>query len=680
MAASSSENAAFRPPAVPLVTCDPYFSIWSTADRLTDEYTKHWTGTNHSMVGMANIDGKSYKFMSPWGDAPAMEQISLKVLPTRSIYEFGAGGVKLVVTFMTPLLTDDLDVLSRSASYIEMQVSSTDGKEHDVKLYFDATTEIVVDRANQEAEWGQYRLGGTEKLRVLRMGSAKQDILSRAGDDLRIDWGYLYVVFPDVPENKGVLNSSDLTRGMFTKDGALPDGDSMDIPKAVRDGWPAAVCTFDLGKVGTKSVSRLVTLVYDDIYSIEFLHRKLRPYWRRGGWNAEDLIRAAARDYPALKKRCEQFDADLVRDATKCGGEKYAQILSLAYRHAIAAHKLTVDIDGTPLFFSKENFSNGCIATVDVAYPASPIYMLLCPDLLKALLEPVMQYSRSPMWPNDFAPHDVGTYPLANGQVYGGGATQMANQMPVEESGNMLIMLGVLSRIEGNADYARIYWPTISKWANYLKEKGLDPEHQLCTDDFAGHLAHNTNLSLKAIVALACYADMAKMLGENQLSEQYFELAKSMAAQWKKMASDGDHYRLAFDQPGTWSLKYNLVWDKLLNLGLFDPDIAVAELAYYAKVVNPYGISLDNRKPYTKLEWQTFVGTLTDSRERFEEIIDPIYKYLNETPSRVPFSDWHWTTDAKQVNGMQARPVVGGLFIKMLSDPAMWKKWSKRGS
>ena len=330
------------------------------------------------------------------------------------------------------------------------------------------------------------------------------------------------------------------------------------------------------------------------------------------------------------------------------------------------------------MFFSKENFSNGYMATVDVAYPAAPIFMLFSPTLLKAMLEPIMQYSGSPMWPNDFAPHDIGTYPLANGQVYGGGAAQQQNQMPVEESGNMIIMLDVLTRVEGNASYAKKHWETISKWAAYLKSKGMDPEHQLCTDDFAGHLAHNTNLSLKAIVALACYADMAGKLGKKDVAAEYRKTAEDMAAMWKERAKDHDHYRLAFDQPGTWSMKYNLVWDKILGLKLFDPEIARAELAYYRKVANPYGIPLDNRKPYTKPEWQLFVATLAESDGDFQAVVEPIYKFLNESLNRVPFTDWYWTTDGKQVSGMQARPVVGGLFIKMLADPEIWRKWSSR--
>lgn len=231
----------------------------------------------------------------------------------------------------------------------------------------------------------------------------------------------------------------------------------------------------------------------------------------------------------------------------------------------------------------------------------------------------------------------------------------------------MLILLAALAQRDGNAEYARPYWPLLVKWAAYLKEKGMDPDNQLSTDDFAGHLAHNTNLSIKAILALGGFSQLARMLGHAAVADEYGALAKGMAARWEPMAADGDHYRLAFDKPGTWSQKYNLVWDRLLGLNLFDPAIARKEVAFYLRNQQKYGLPLDNRSGYTKLDWITWSAVLAPDRAGFEALIAPVHKFLDESPSRVPMTDWYWTAEGTQ-RGFQARSVVGGVYLKLLAE------------
>jgi hypothetical protein len=363
-----------------------------------------------------------------------------------------------------------------------------------------------------------------------------------------------------------------------------------------------------------------------------------------------------------------------VSDLEREGGEHYAELAVLTYRQTLAAHKLVADVDGTPMLFSKENFSNGCIDTVDVAYPSSPFFLLLNPRLLEAQLRPIVEYARLPRWKWPFAPHDLGTYPLANGQVYGGGERTEDDQMPVEESGNMLLMIGAMEKVEGNIDFARKYWPVITRWAEYLNNKGLDPENQLCTDDFAGHLAHNANLSIKAILALGAYGQMAAALGHTDVANRYEETARSFARRWVQMADDGDHFKLAFDRPGTWSQKYNLVWDQLLDMHLFPPAVLQKELAFYRTHANKCGLPLDNRATYTKIDWLAWTATLAASKDGFQQLFGPAYHFADESPSRVPLTDWFDTVSGKQV-GFQARSVVGGIFIKALSEPEIARKY-----
>jgi hypothetical protein len=551
-------------------------------------------------------------------------------------------------------------------------VRSLDGRAHRVSIYEDTSAVLAVNTPGQRVVGTRETMRG---LAALRFGSEEQPILAKKGDNLRIDWGYVYAAAPG--RVKTAFGSETACRQSFVAAGAVPALVDARMPRAANDEAPVMAFAFDLGQVSAAPVSRYLMLAYDDLYALSYFRRKLRPYWRRHGAEARDLLESAARDYRALMARCRAFDRALMEDLTKVGGEKYARLCALAYRQCLAGNKLVADANGQPLLFPKENFSNGCIATVDVIYPMAPFFLLLSPTLAKASLVPVLSYAASERWRFPFAPHDLGTYPAAHGQVYGGGERTEENQMPVEESGNLLLLMAAVARIEGDARFAARYWPQLTQWARYLEAKGFDPENQLCTDDFAGHLAHNVNLSAKAIEALAAYALLCEMRGEMESAARYRQLASRFAQQWIRAADDGDHFRLAFDRPGTWSQKYNLAWDRILGFNLFPLQVDLKATAFYRGRLNRYGLPLDSRRSYTKLDWSLWTATLTGSRDGFEALVSPIYDFLNETPDRVPMTDWYETKEPRKV-GFQARPVVGGVFMKMLADAAVWRKWARR--
>jgi hypothetical protein len=668
-----SQMPAFRPPSVPLVTHDPYFSIWSPSDRLTDQETVHWTGTRNPIHSMIRIDGRVFRLI---GSIPTyiepLNQTSLRVFPTRSVYEFGNSKIKLTLTFTSPLITKDLDVLSRPVTYISWNIVSADGQTHDVQLYFDCSSEITVSSPDQSVKWEKPSIQG---LNTAKIGCVDQKPLNRSGDRISIDWGYAYLAVPEDQMAAISIYSRIGLSGNFIKRGVLPESEPYVVPRNVDDGYPSMGVVWNMGKVGPSGLVRWVMLAYDDIVSVRLFQDDLVSYWRRNGLTFDKLLQTAAKDYPRLTATCSSFDNELIADLEKSGGRNYAQVCALVYRQCLAAQKLVADKNGSPLLFSKENSSNGCMATVDVIYPFSPFVLLFSPTLTKAMLTPVLDYSGSPRWKFPFAPHDMGRYPLATGQVYGGGERDETNQMPVEETGNMLIMLTALAKAEGNADYAKKYWPLVEKWADYLLSKGFDPENQLCTDDFAGHLAHNVNLSAKAIVAIASVAALCDMTGDKAKAITFRTKAEAMTRDWIRIATEGNHTLLAYDQPSTWSQKYNLVWDKLLDLNLFPKEVFQKEIAFYKTVQAKFGLPLDSRERYTKNDWVTWTATLSDNIDDFRTIFDPVYNFADKTPDRVPVSDWY-IVDNAQMRGFQARSVVGGFYIKMLSDKAMWKKWS----
>lgn len=673
--AASEAKRPLRPPAVPLVVCDPYFSIWSFADTLNSDATRHWTGRPHPLTSLVRIDGKTYRLMGKQPEEwPAMKQTSLEVLPTRTIYHFEGEGVGIEMIFLQPALPEDIDLMSRPVVYLTWSCVSTDGKPHEVSIYVDAGMEIVVNDPDQAVVWSRETIEGLD---VLKAGSQQQNVLGRKGDDVRIDWGYLYLAAAQKEKSRSGIASAEACRKGFASGAGIPARLDSQRPRAVRDSAPVLAMQFDLGPVSSSAKTCQMILAYDDIQSILYFGRPLPAYWKKDGRQIDQILREAVADSEKNAAACQQFDRLLLEDLNEAGGHNYGKIASLAYRQALGANKIVADKNGMPLMFSKENFSNGCMGTVDVFYPFAPQVLLLNPTLAKASFVPILEYGRSERWKFPFAPHDIGTYPHALGQVYGGGERSEENQMPVEESGNMILLVAAVVEAEQNIAFAREYWDILSVWADYLRSKGLDPENQLCTDDFAGHLAHNVNLSVKAIVALGAYAKLADQMGEKETASLYRTTAEQYVTEWMRMADDGDHYRLAFDKPGTWSQKYNLVWDRILGLNLFPESVAKKEMAHYQKVQNAYGLPLDNRSEYTKLDWIVWTASITGQQSDFESLVAPIVRFLNETPDRVPMTDWYWTHNARH-RGFQARPVVGGVFIRLLDNRRVWNRWVSR--
>jgi len=648
---------SFRPPAVPLVVMDPYVSCWSCADCLYDAPTSHWTGAKHPLTGILTVDGKPYRFMGQTDLCPdTVEQKSLIVNATRTVYRFLVGPLDFTVTFTTPSLANDWNTISQPVTYITFDLQAHDGKPHDAVVYFDVQADCTIQNPSQMVRWS--RLPAPD-MQILQVGSVEQHYLGRQGDRINIDWGNFLLAVPDF-NSDSVIEIAENVRREFVAAARLPRRDRNDLPSVVQDSVVMAAI-FRFPEVGDVPQSHHLILAYDDVWSVQYMGRNLHPWWRRqGDITPEKMIQEAHWNYPALMTRCRQWDQRLLEQATTAGGPEYAALCALAYRQVLAAHKLTADSDGRPLLFSKEISSNGCMNTVDVAYPTSPFFLLYNPSLLRSLLIPVLDYARSDKWNEPYSPHDIGRYPHANGDVYGEGG------MPVEESGNMLIMFTALSAVERNADFARKYWDLLTAWAGYLKQHGLDPANQLCTDDFMGRSAHNANLSIKAILGLACYGKLAGMLGQTEIQREYMNLAKEFAQQWCRLAEDGDHYSLTFDQKGTWSQKYNLVWDRLLRLNVFPPDVAQKEIRYYLARQNQYGLPLDSRGPLTKSDWIFWTACMSDTPVAFQQLIRPVYRFAQETPDRAAMPDGHMTDTAK--SKFKARSVVGGYFLKLLAD------------
>lgn len=613
-----------RAPAIPLITVDPYFSVWSKDD-INKNVPMHWTGMPNNMLGIVTVDGKKFRFLGK-DNNDIIEQKSIEIDALSTTVYFENDNIKLCVKFTSPLLINELYYTSRPVSYIKVSYESIDGVDHDVSVKMALSEEFVLNKAGEGRAYSENE--DTEKCTCIRMGNGIQNVLWRSGDDIRIDWGYVYLAVEGIA-----------VTGNFADDKY----------------WIFAETNLDN--------EALFIVAYDDIESMVYFEKHLKAYWKKDGKTIGEAIDEAVEEYDIVLKKCDDFSAEMRDKAEKIGNENYAELVMLAYRQVMAAHKLVVDEDGNNLYISKECFSNGCAATVDVTYPSAPMYLYYNTELLKGMLRPILKYSRSSDWKFDFAPHDVGCYPIVNGQVYGN--NELKYQMPVEECGNVMILIAAICKRDNDYSFAKENMDLLEIWNKYLVKYGEDPEYQLCTDDFAGHLSHNCNLSIKAIMGMVGFSDILNHLDREDDAQHVMNKAKEYANSFILRAKNPDgSYRLAYDKPETFSLKYNAVWDKVWNVGLFPDDFYKEEIKRYKSEVLPYGIPLDSREKYTKSDWLHWISCFGD-KDDFCFVNNLLHKAYSTMRTRVPMSDWFYA-DTSEMVSFKHRTVQGGLFLKFL--------------
>ena len=636
-----------RLPSFPLIANDPYFSVWLPADIPTRANTVHWAGAEKPMRITMTVDGVTYRLLGKNG-VRAAQVTGVRVTPTRTIFTEEATGVEVTFTFWTPALPEDLDVLSTPITFVDFTCRAIDGKAHEVKLDLMAPSSLCYDGGNQpELHADTFAVGD---MNVYVIGQVNQKVLCHSADHITIDWGYLYVTSPFMIMNMDARYNID------------------------------ASYAFELG---AEPVKCYALLGYDDVASINYFGVPCRAWYARSGKNIMDALTDFNARHDELLAACEALDARVLADAEAAGGEDYQLIVSAAWRQTFAAHKLIATPKGEMALLSKENDSNGCIGTVDVSYPSIPLFLKYCPELVNALSRPVLEFASMPVWDKDFAPHDVGRYPYATGQVYalktrpkpgmitlplyvypaGSDIYTDRGQMPVEECGNMLVMLETAVAFGADDGLAAAHMDKLETWVRYLDVYGEDPGEQLCTDDFAGHLAHNVNLSAKAVVGMACYARLLRHFGRDEEAAHWEARAHELADSWTRRTSGGEATPLTFDGQG-WSMKYNLAWDLVLDLGLMTRDFYTRETDSYIARQNEFGLPLDSRADYTKSDWLCWVAAMS-SRETRLKLLKPLAHYLRTSETRIPFGDWYDTKTGDYVCFI-ARSVQGGVFMPML--------------
>lgn len=661
--------------AAPLVLHDPAIDLWSSPTGPTGGTTAHATGSLVPMCVLVRVDGdKVVRLLgSEPMEVPTPSDIATQVDFTTTRFSALYEGVELTLVFVTPRLPDDLDVLARPTTYVELRARSLDGNEHGIDLYLDVSARAAVRDATQDVQGKLLDIEGLETATVAAVepenfAPCAIAVSARKGPGVRANYGPAAELRQAFVERRSARISQDFSSARP----AEAESPAISVRLEGRGGAGYVVARDSAEPV----IARAIVASAED-WSLRYFDERLRPYWRRDGSDMATMLQAADAAGPQVIERCEAFDRELAQDLLALGGATWLQLCRNAYRQTFAGTVLCADFNGRPLLFPIDSSQDLRVASVELASSLEPLLLLCSSDLAKALLTPLLDYAASPRWNAPYAPESLGTFPLAACSSMP--SSSLCPSRALDSTSALLLMTAALCEREGRVEFAAKYWKQLSGWARYLEQQGFDVPSASDAESPTARVAHDAGLSARIVLALSAYGRMARRMGSAQRADELELLTRTWAAEWEHRAAEEQQTKLAFDAPGSWGQKPELAWDGLLKLELFPEALKQREMAHYRRKLAPLGLPLDSRSSSTRVDRTMASASFATSREDFEALVTSMHAAIEALRNHGPVPE-QWDALSGTTDGRSAGASVGSFFLRALFDEAISRKWLARGA
>jgi Domain of unknown function (DUF5127)/Domain of unknown function (DUF4965)/Domain of unknown function (DUF1793)/Domain of unknown function (DUF4964) len=695
-------GAAVRPPSIPLAVRHPYLQTWLPSTELAGTTAQFWYGTPRTLNGLVRIDRKLYAWAGqPEVDGvapPAMTQTAVDVTSTRSIFTLRAHGVELVAEFLSPVEPGSLRLTSVPLSLLTVSVRSIDARRHDVQVYTEITGEWASSESGALIDWQTSR--GTVG-RYWNIQLHDQQPVSEDSEQMG-QWGSA-VWGAKAQHGLSYQSGNSAIRDQFARTGKLADVSDPDF-RAVDDDQPLFALARDFGETHAGSVNFVIGHVRTPLVSYGSVNppplcgdgeppacptngAALIPLWTRYWADWHEMADDFLKDAPAARRRAAKLDAKIERAATKAQGPGYAAMCALSLRQCYGSCELVISPHGDPWLMGKEISSGGNVNTVDIFDQAFLAWLWLDPELVPLIMAPILDWSASATYQNEagwleepssdvasgqrFCAHDIGIYPIASGVT-----PFNQEQMPIEENAGQLIMAAAYARKVGAAKAKPFLakWQSMwTEWADYLVTQVPTPQTQLDTDDWTNPpyepIAAGVNLGVKALIGLAAAGQIATILGDSANASKWSAAATDNVGQWVARSTDisGKYLNLTQRDYGTWCSLYNAYYQKVIGVQLVPEEVAAMEASYYLTQLTEYGMPMQtDTDNVNKVGWLVMVAAWLEDYPIKAELMARSVKYINDTPSLVPYSDRYDTTTAIS-SGPKAHATLGVVFAFLVS-------------